>query len=398
MANPNRPGRSHCHRMPRGPNAAVRAIFLSLLSFPLAAQQVMEVSWAEACPSCQIRVDTTLRVPGDVPDAGPLEALWAASRDSEGRLWASFSAAELVHVYDTDGRTLARVGRRGSGPGEYRAVLAVVPIADSVALFDQGLNRITVVGPDLRASRSLPFSGQVLRGVALEWPRVAVNALVPTASSVGYPFHIINIETGEVERSFGGTGRGDFTGRPSEIVGFLAVDPLTGNLWTAMRERFEIQRWSRDGDLLTQFTGLRDRIGPRSGAPIGARSSPPAGSVAALTVGADGLLRLGLQLAASDWRQAWRTVPDRGPGGHPSADEIPSMDQLYRGYLAVLDPDRGEFLATQDLPFARMMSGAGLEGEVLALADAGEFYSDLLVLEIHHRPERRTGELPPEQP
>lgn len=79
----------------------------------------------------------------------------AAGRTASGGIVvANAGTAEIVR-YSAQGREVARTGREGDGPGEFRWLSSMhVGPGDSVFAFDEGLQRLSVLDPALRYVRS----------------------------------------------------------------------------------------------------------------------------------------------------------------------------------------------------------------------------------------------------
>ena len=74
---------------------------------------------------------------------------------ADGRLLVSDWIEETVSVADLGRGDIRVIGGRGRGPAEYRLPGALLPLpGDSTLLVDQGNERLTVIGPDLRIARS----------------------------------------------------------------------------------------------------------------------------------------------------------------------------------------------------------------------------------------------------
>jgi len=88
----------------------------------------------------------TLVIGGDEDEAAsPLFRVAGAAWISEGLLVVNGSANEL-RLYSEDGRVLGRIGRQGSGPGEFLAPVMVGRLAsDSVVVFDRRNTRLSVI-------------------------------------------------------------------------------------------------------------------------------------------------------------------------------------------------------------------------------------------------------------
>lgn len=70
--------------------------------------------------------------------------------DARGWTYVVDDANVQVSVYDDRGRFRSHLGRRGAGPGEYRRPYSIAVLGDSIALFDPGLSRISLLGLDGR--------------------------------------------------------------------------------------------------------------------------------------------------------------------------------------------------------------------------------------------------------
>ncbi len=91
---------------------------------------------------------------------------------SGGVVIGDHSAVRLV-VYDSNGRLVRVLGRRGDGPGELRQIGSVsVTAEDSIVTFDPRLQRFTVWHPDTGFVRShqLPVDASVGAWAADAWP------------------------------------------------------------------------------------------------------------------------------------------------------------------------------------------------------------------------------------
>jgi len=82
------------------------------------------------------------------PDA-ELTYVTALDADSRGRMYVANMFQQSVTVLSPDGRVLRRIGRMGSGPGEFRGVrdVQVLP-GDSLLVYDPQLARVTVFAAD----------------------------------------------------------------------------------------------------------------------------------------------------------------------------------------------------------------------------------------------------------
>lgn len=68
--------------------------------------------------------------------------------DSSGAGYVLDPSYHQIHVFEPDGRFREFWGRQGSGPGEFSSPYSIAWLGDSMAIFDAGNARITLLGPD----------------------------------------------------------------------------------------------------------------------------------------------------------------------------------------------------------------------------------------------------------
>ncbi|GBD32157.1 hypothetical protein HRbin33_01121 [bacterium HR33] len=93
-----------------------------------------------ACSSCRLTVTplVVLGSPGDT--VGPDLQYWVAA-DSRGRYYvAPTIGLGQVAVYDSTGRLLGLLGRRGQGPGEFEHAGSAIPQAHRIIIFTPTFN------------------------------------------------------------------------------------------------------------------------------------------------------------------------------------------------------------------------------------------------------------------
>jgi hypothetical protein len=100
------------------------------------------------------------------PPEAELSNVFGLDVDSRGRIYAISSPG--VAVLAPDGRLLRRLGRAGSGPGEFRSLIDVQVLpGDSVLTYDRELSRVTVFAPD---SGAAAYSVSLLASAGLAPP------------------------------------------------------------------------------------------------------------------------------------------------------------------------------------------------------------------------------------
>jgi hypothetical protein len=184
-------------------------------------------------------------------DTGPgmidLTGFVMAYRDASKRTYIIGKPIDNVLVFDSSGLFLRRIGRTGSGPGEFE---------DGASLVVTGDGEFSVLDRDRSVVLNFEYTGR-LRGETRpvggwypygvdtyhwEGPWVVHVATLNTPDRAGYPLHLVNVETGEIGRSFGSTtGELELGGAPVPQVA-IASDR---RVWMVRRpgHRYEIGLW-----------------------------------------------------------------------------------------------------------------------------------------------------------
>lgn len=72
----------------------------------------------------------------------------------DGRILVLEASDLTIRVFDPQGRFLHRIGRLGSGPGEFRALSGAAFIGDTLVVFDWNLRRLTYFRPNGEVART----------------------------------------------------------------------------------------------------------------------------------------------------------------------------------------------------------------------------------------------------
>ena len=218
------------------------AVSVAVRATPANAFQVDLEPCREACGLALVLE----REYGEDSGDGMIEAEAAAAwLDTSGRAYVLGSGAPHVWVFGADGSFLARIGRRGSGPGEFQDVSSLVVTGDGVfSALDRGRGTIT----------TFDWTGQLLREVRTAgWLPVGLHTLpfdgslalhaanIPMSALIGYPIHVVDLETGAIRESFGsltgeyplGASIGDrvIARGPGRSVWMAGSDSYTIELW-----------------------------------------------------------------------------------------------------------------------------------------------------------------------
>lgn len=108
-------------------------------------------------PSCRLAAEPTLRIGTQMGDTSQeLYDVRDARRMSDGRIVVLSGGSHDVKLFDATGRLLTQLGREGDGPGEFRVPMKLSLLSgDSVAVWDTGLRRVSVLDVDGGGTREV---------------------------------------------------------------------------------------------------------------------------------------------------------------------------------------------------------------------------------------------------
>jgi hypothetical protein len=126
------------------------------------------------------------------PEASQLYSVRGATRLSDGRIAVADAGSKEIRVFDADGRPLARFGRAGEGPGEFKdPVLSGRTPGDTLVVFDAGLRRASILTADSGFIRSyqvgLEGGGYPIAQGILRDGSLAIGGGMYFSSAEGFP-------------------------------------------------------------------------------------------------------------------------------------------------------------------------------------------------------------------
>lgn len=143
-------------------------LLLSLTAAPAVAQPVVTLPARDRPLAARTPVLFTV---GEEDGAGPevFGSVTAVAFDARENLYVLDGVNDRVVVFDSLGRVLRTIGRRGGGPGEFQTPHAMTVLADGRLVVTDLAHRSTLVfAPDGRFSRSVPFpAGTLITGERL---------------------------------------------------------------------------------------------------------------------------------------------------------------------------------------------------------------------------------------
>jgi hypothetical protein len=276
------------------------------------------------------------------------------SRDSRGRFYLTqfSSSRRLPMVFDSTGRFLQNIGRRGTGPGELTFPIYLrIAATDSVFVADRGTGRLTVFDPSLKFARSAPapILGMAFPLEVLLGGQLIAGAQIPTREAIGLPLHRFEADVKLVE-SFGG-GRGEFRADRSILSRRRLARSADGGFWAARVTEYVIERYDRFGRQTLELRRDAAWFRPHAGTPI---SIDPRPKPLVMGVHEDrrGLLWVLSAVEDPAWRTALGTTLPKRLGGHASPIPVVQRPDAYNdSMLEVIDPATGRLLASQRFPY-----------------------------------------------
>jgi hypothetical protein len=316
----------------------VLALLGALATGTISAQRVVEIPDRVTCGTCRVQVGPRLSLASteDFLDGIPQ----SVTEDASGRVYVVQQASDYpVLVYDQRGRFIRTLGRRGSGPGEFQSAgFAVTGPADSLAVWDYRLSRLTILTSDGVVARSFPFAGDAS---AILWTSQGflINAHVATPDRVGLAYHLVD-RLGRLIQSFGeipdALSYGDLSPVSRRLTrlgprSFLAATTsrrLRIELWNDDRRSRE---WSRPSTLFdTEASTARKRFPTRVN---GLRYD-------------SGTLFILYAVADPNWSKGVR--PKRLPDGEETLEFL-DVDRIFDTVIEVVDLREGKLITRTSL-------------------------------------------------
>ncbi len=293
--------------------------------------------------------------PGMLEDSGARGWL-----DKSGRMYILGNLGTSVQVFGPDGAFLMRAGRRGSGPGELEDGGSLVITEDGVfSVLDrtrQVILTFDTTGALRSESRIRGWAARGLETVHAGGVLAVHHADIRTPALVGYPLHLVNLESGEVVESFGSM-TGEYDSR-SGLHHTIAGGPGR-SVWMAERYAYRIELWE-PGRLLRS---LRRDTKWFPEVPVAELSrgweEKPSTMINSIAAG-DSLLWLTILTADERWREG--------------------REHRYDTTLEVIDFRRGRLVGSERLGDIHRLVEAGLLGRLVVTPERAVRYRTTRVL------------------
>jgi hypothetical protein len=309
--------------------------------------RIVDLGISTRCPACTVQITRELTITGeDTEEYGGVTRAWL-KRDSRGLHYTMTSFAPGVLIYDERGRFVRVMGRLGEGPGEFRGVNTLhVGSGDTLHLFDFALRRYQVFSPShefVRGHRVDVIPRNVLE---LRPGHLVVDFNRGERSAFGLPLHVI--QDSAVVFSFGGRDALVATGRPEGAALARALTRASDStFWAARWGEYLLEEWDLTGRLLTRMSR---RVDWMERAPLGSPGAAVNPSCSHLTRDETGLLWLLCWVRRPDWEELSYEAPSGLAGQTTRVSRTGSRYDLFESILEVIDPERGEIVASARLP------------------------------------------------
>ena len=296
----------------------------------LSAQESKLVSGKVTCDDCAITLDTVVTIGGlDGPGLHAVTRYSQVAVDRRGRILITALRQSEISVFDTTGKFLQTVGRRGEGPGEYGSISHVGVGDQYIHVFVNHSGR-TLLDHDFAVVGTDRFPGQILSAAILSGDEAAFTANVPTPASIGHKLHILR-PTGQI-LSYGYDGEVLSSSLTSWTSQRSAVAARADTVWAVNNDTNRIVCWVLGQEPHVSNVFERHVAEFEEGTP--AEHVYPRSWNHAAMVDDRGLWII-WNAPDPDWTKRV------GPGGKVEG----SPGQIYDGWLDLVDPATGRTLA-----------------------------------------------------
>lgn len=189
---------------------------------------------------------------GEATGPGMIEGsfVWARMDDS-GRTYVVGQSVPHVWVFAEDGAFVTRIGQAGEGPGEFLEIGSFAVIDDGVlAVLDGGRGVVLIytwAGELLQEVKTRGWLPAGFETIHFEGPLAVHMADLASPDRVGFPLHLVNLESGAIQASFG-SETGEYPWG-SSIERVIARGP-EGAVWAVSRTAYDIELWEPENRLL----------------------------------------------------------------------------------------------------------------------------------------------------
>lgn len=234
------------------------------------AQEGTPLSAESACADC-ISFTEHVRIGDGVGENYAMGSPFML-KDSLGRYWVGQPGE--IRRFSPEGDLIDVIGRPGNGPLEFELAAPFFVNPDgTVQVRDLSQPRVTVIDSAGRLVETRPLPIGIFRDLLATNPagrEYFGHGEVFGAEKLGFPLHTVD-SLGEVN-SFGRAPEGVVTS-PFYEQRWLAAD--ADNLYSVRFYEYEIEVWTRDGELTNRFFGPALNDAPVEAGPLSGDNPPP---------------------------------------------------------------------------------------------------------------------------
>jgi hypothetical protein len=169
-----------------------------------AAQPVLTSDSASRCSSCRIELGPPIRLTGEFEDGALLNTAAVIRYSQSGQIYVRYTSnGSEIYLHRADGGFAGRrVGRRGSGPGEFQHIKHLHTTDTSLIAFDWLQTRLTEIDTRTYAVlRTLIIPDHHRLGL-LDDGSLVLSGSIARRESAGFPLHVYAPD-GRWQRSLG---------------------------------------------------------------------------------------------------------------------------------------------------------------------------------------------------
>ena len=362
--------------------ASLLCVSMAVMPLPRAEAQVTSIPGTPTCDRCELRATRRLTLGTDEHDAVLMDAPATVAKDSRSIYYVAQRTTPPL-VFDSSGRFLRPVGRKGKGPGEVEDALAVViGPGDSLHVIEFFGGRRSVFSPSGTFVRVIPSRGNVGNAVMLPNGDMAIDRGFYEAFRDGEPLQIVG-PGGEASSPFGGNTPVSPQGDQQRLIRQLGV-ARTGDIWAAHYKEYRFSLWRRDGSVVRHYERTNDFFRPDDPFVVQPdHSTPP--RVTSIHEDEAGLVWVTVQVSAppAQWNEALGE-PRSAPNGRTTYPRQ-MRGRMYHTLIEVFDVRAGTLLVSRRFPFS--VTDALGDGEYAAYRqdEDGVPYVDIWRVELVRR-------------
>ncbi len=296
------------------------------------------VETGSSCTNCRIDLTRIVSLGGDSTGYVDKEPI-AMTRDWRGRYYLTFfSPPQMIPVFDSTGRPLFRIGRKGQGPGEYQAPIQIRALPDRRFLvFDfGGVGKMSVLDSSYRFIRSYT---QV----------VAPVVFLPDSRTTGNFGPLTLFDTlGRAVKTFGAPTEPPidaqaWRGNRKEAPGAGAT------IWSIRDDTYHIEQWDTAGKRVADIVRTVEWFPPVVNRAVIRRGERPTPQTRDLYEDPRGLLWVVITVASADWHDhLGPPVTRTGLVSGTTTTTYPQLDdgRMHDSMIEVIDPKTQRLVAT----------------------------------------------------